>query len=219
MSRGKLILVEGLDRTGKSTQCAILCEKLGQLPNEVQLIKFPARETEIGQLINRYLVDKSFELPDQSIHLLFSANRWEMSNRIKSYLNEGRTVVLDRYVYSGVAYSMAKEVETMDLDWCLQPDKGLIKPDLTIFLTNDDSNADRGGFGEERYENVAFQEIVRGKFHEVFDRIDHSGIPDNGKLAIVNVTNQDIAQVTSKIMEHIEPLMREDLPLDGFPVF
>lgn len=75
MGRGKLILIEGLDRTGKTTQCNILYKKLQ--PN-CKLLKFPERSTRIGGLINEYLTDDSFQLSDQAIHLLFSANRWEI---------------------------------------------------------------------------------------------------------------------------------------------
>ena len=125
--RGKLILIEGLDRTGKSTQSVKLVEKLG--PN-ASLLKFPDRSTQIGALINQYLTQPNFNLPDQAIHLLFSANRWEAAEKIKALLLEGKHVVLDRYVYSGVAYSAAKGTPGMDLNWCLQPDLGLLKPCL-----------------------------------------------------------------------------------------
>lgn len=77
-SRGYLIAVEGCDRCGKSTQCfkmqAWLQEKLG---HPVEYWKFPDRTTPIGQLINGYLTG-NFELSDETIHLLFSANRWEL---------------------------------------------------------------------------------------------------------------------------------------------
>lgn len=48
------------------------------------------------------------DLSDEAIHLLFSANRWERANHIIKTLEAGTTLVIDRYCYSGVAYSAAK---------------------------------------------------------------------------------------------------------------
>lgn len=205
MTRGKLILLEGLDRTGKSTQAELLIKKLEA---NSSLIKFPERTTPIGKLINAYLTDKNFILPDQSIHLLFSANRWELMDQIKKSLNEGNNIVLDRYVFSGIAYSAAKNVNNMNLEWCLKPDIGLIKPDITIFLTNSASNESRDGFGEERYENVSFQNTVRGYFDEVFNKFYGKesakfDIPiesEDGTIFVrLDVTGKTIEEVSSKI--------------------
>ncbi|EGA82125.1 Cdc8p [Saccharomyces cerevisiae Lalvin QA23] len=165
MGRGKLILIEGLDRTGKTTQCNILYKKLQ--PN-CKLLKFPERSTRIGGLINEYLTDDSFQLSDQAIHLLFSANRWEIVDKIKKDLLEGKNIVMDRYVYSGVAYSAAKGTNGMDLDWCLQPDVGLLKPDLTLFLSTQDvdNNAEKSGFGERKIRNCQVSRKSEANFYE-----------------------------------------------------
>lgn len=74
--RGALIVLEGLDRSGKSSQCSRLVSYLeGQgLPSE--LWRFPDRTTSVGQMISAYLTNAS-QLDDHTIHLLFSANRWE----------------------------------------------------------------------------------------------------------------------------------------------
>ncbi|EWC75073.1 hypothetical protein C923_04260 [Plasmodium falciparum UGT5.1] len=62
------------------------------------------RETGIGQIISKYLKMEN-SMSNETIHLLFSANRWEHMNEIKSLLLKGIWVVCDRYAYSGVAYS------------------------------------------------------------------------------------------------------------------
>lgn len=48
------------------------------------------------------------ELSDEAIHLLFSANRWERANNIMKLLEAGTTLIVDRYCYSGVAFSASK---------------------------------------------------------------------------------------------------------------
>lgn len=200
MTRGRLILIEGLDRTGKTTQSNILLDKLK--PNAT-LIKFPDRSTEIGQLIDKYLTDRSFVLPDQAVHLLFSANRWEVAQSIRELLFAGKHVVLDRYVYSGIAYSAAKGVAGMDRNWCLQPDKGLLKPDLTIFLTNANvcENQSRQGFGDERYEVSEFQQEVKKQFYKVFEDLEKK----QNTLKLLNVAGKSIEQVANDIWDVVQP--------------
>ena len=68
------------------------------------------------------------------LHLLFSINRWEMKEDIINQLNSKTHLILDRYSYSGIAYSNAKGI---DIDWCMSPEKGLPKPDLVIYLKAD----------------------------------------------------------------------------------
>lgn len=55
-------------------------------------MNFPDRETEIGKSIDEYLKNKN-NLNDQSIHLLFSANRWEKEKFIRNTLNQGNNIV------------------------------------------------------------------------------------------------------------------------------
>lgn len=215
MGRGKLILIEGLDRTGKTTQCNILYKKLQ--PN-CKLLKFPERSTRIGGLINEYLTDDSFQLSDQAIHLLFSANRWEIVDKIKKDLLEGKNIVMDRYVYSGVAYSAAKGTNGMDLDWCLQPDVGLLKPDLTLFLSTQDvdNNAEKSGFGDERYETVKFQDKVKQTFMKLLDKEIRKG---DESITIVDVTNKGIQEVEALIWQIVEPVLSTHIDHDKFSFF
>ena len=70
--RGALIVFEGVDRCGKSTQTKMLAEAL---PN-AKLMRFPDRTTATGKIVDAYL--KIFELDDKAVHLLFSANGWRL---------------------------------------------------------------------------------------------------------------------------------------------
>lgn len=75
-SRGALIVLEGLDRSGKTSQSSRLISYLEGLSHSVESWRFPDRNTGVGQMISSYLTNKS-QLDDHAIHLLFSANRWE----------------------------------------------------------------------------------------------------------------------------------------------
>lgn len=81
---------------------------------------------------------------------------------ILNALAAGTTLVIDRYSYSGIAYTSAKLVPHLDMEWCRASESGLPAPDLLIFMTlPPEVAATRGGYGEERYEKAAFQKQVR----------------------------------------------------------
>lgn len=158
--RGLFCVFEGLDRSGKSTQSKRLAKHL-ESQGPVKWMCFPDRTTASGALIDLYL-RKHIELSDEEVHLLFSANRWEASQMIVDELNRGVSIVCDRYAFSGVAYSAAKD---LDFAWCQAPDRGLPTPDAVFFLHIDETvGASRSDFGDERYENASMQATVRQKF-------------------------------------------------------
>jgi len=133
------------------------------------MMRFPDRSTGIGSVINSYLTC-SQELDDRAIHLLFSANRWETEKQIQRSLAAGTNIIIDRYAYSGVAFSAAKP--GLSLDWCKQPDVGLPRPDLVVFMdVTEEVAKQRGGFGEERYEVAEFQRRVRQNYKQLKDEI------------------------------------------------
>ncbi len=128
--RGCFILLEGLDRSGKSTQAKILADSLRSAvgkPESVTVMKFPDRSGPIGSFIGSYLCGKR-ELDDTSCHLLFSAERWEMAEKIRKIIRSGNHIVCDRYAYSGVSFTKAKG--SRSLEWCKGTDRGLPKPDI-----------------------------------------------------------------------------------------
>ncbi|XP_040828340.1 thymidylate kinase isoform X1 [Ochotona curzoniae] len=163
--RGALIVLEGMDRSGKTTQSHRLVSALRTAGHRAELLRFPERSTEIGKLLSSYLEKKS-DMEDHSVHLLFSANRWERVPFIKEKLSQGVNLVVDRYAFSGVAFTSAKE--NFSLEWCKQPDVGLPKPDLVLFLQLQLAEAAaRGEFGLERYESRAFQEQALERFQQL----------------------------------------------------
>ncbi|XP_052291091.1 thymidylate kinase isoform X1 [Citrus sinensis] len=180
-SRGALVVLEGLDRCGKTSQCSRLLSYLEGLGHSVELWRFPDRTTSVGQMISAYLSNES-HLDDHTIHLLFSANRWEKSmtrepeclmryqdnkhtpfilgcrSMMEAKLKAGTTLIVDRYSYSGVAFSSAKGI---DIEWCKAPEIGLLAPDSVLYLDiPPEKAAERGGYGGERYEHLEFQRKV-----------------------------------------------------------
>lgn len=85
-SRGSLIVLEGLDRSGKTSQSTKLVTHLKSEGISVEAWRFPDRSTSVGQMISAYLANDT-QLDDRTIHLLFSANRWEKRLAISSCSN------------------------------------------------------------------------------------------------------------------------------------
>lgn len=192
--RGALIVLEGCDRSGKTTQSTKLVEALNKLNIPARKLSFPDRSTPIGSVINDYL-SRKIELPDRSVHLLFSANRWELESEIRKQIESGITLIVDRYSYSGVVFTSAKQC--IDFKWCCGTENGLPKPDLVLFLKlSCEEMAKRSGFGDERYENVEFQNNV-DKNYDKF--VSENFIQVNAAQDISMLTNKLLIQVLRTI--------------------
>ncbi|KAF8066834.1 thymidylate kinase-domain-containing protein [Lyophyllum atratum] len=198
--RGPFIVVEGLDRSGKSTQTALLLARLEAAGIPAKLLKFPDRTTAIGKMIDSYLKSES-DLDDRAIHLLFSANRWELASTIEHLLYTGSAVVCDRYAFSGIAFSASKG---LPYEWCRAPDIFLPAPDLTLFLdiTPEAAKA-RGGYGDERYEKEEMQRRVG----EVFRRIGHEIAGEGGSWVGIDA-GREKAVVSEEVWGLVEPLVQ-----------
>jgi len=80
------------------------------------------------------------------------------------HLEEGTTVICDRYAYSGVAFTASKG---LDLEWCKAPDRGLPRPDAVLYLDLAVEDAmKRGEFGNEIYEKEDIQRTVKSIYEK-----------------------------------------------------
>ncbi|GFR40521.1 hypothetical protein Agub_g1090 [Astrephomene gubernaculifera] len=191
MTRGALIVFEGGDRCGKTTQCSKLVEYLQSTGVDTQMWRFPNRSTSIGQSINAYLSEQA-HLDDAVVHMLFVANRLEQRTEMLRLLAAGTTLVLDRYSYSGVAYTAAKGVPGLTMEYCKSLEVLLPAADLVVHMAmTPEATAARGGYGQERYEKVEFQKKVMEAFESLRDErwavIDASGSIDDIHKQVVAV--------------------------------
>ncbi|CAG5159823.1 uncharacterized protein ALTATR162_LOCUS5681 [Alternaria atra] len=210
MARGKLIVFEGLDRAGKSTQCETLVEDLQNDGIKVRHMRFPDRTTPIGQMINSYLSGQS-EQDDHVIHLLFSANRWEAVPSIQADLEAGTTIIVDRYYYSGCVYSAAKQNPSMSLEWCRKPEVGLPRPDLCLFLDiSAEDAAKRGGYGTEKYEKKEMQDRVRELFETMMQKKEGE---DFVRIDAGESMKDVAAKIRQEVDRCIERVAKGQLPL------
>ncbi|KAJ8309764.1 hypothetical protein KUTeg_011629 [Tegillarca granosa] len=207
-NRGALIVFEGCDHSGKTTQCNKLISSMNEKGLSVKSMRFPDRTTTIGQMISSYL-GNTCEIEDHAVHLLFSANRWEMSEHEK-LLQSGTTLIVDRYAYSGVAFTSAKQ--GFDMQWCKQPDIGLPKPDAVIYLTLSPEAAEkRGTFGKERYEKKEFQQKVSENFEKLKE--DNWKVIDADKS--VDDLHTELCDIVCEVIDAAQDKPLEQLWVDN----
>ena len=130
VAKGKIIVIEGTDKAGKTTQSRMLQEAIKALGKICVVIDFPDYTTPIGLEIRAFL-DGRRDYSAETKHLLFSANRWEKKKEIESMVENGTVVVMNRYWQSNLIYGVSNG---MDESWLLKLDKGLPKEDMVLLL-------------------------------------------------------------------------------------
>ena len=201
MNKGLLIVFEGIDQSGKSTAAKRVRELLKEEGKQVIIQSFHDRTTKTGKLIDYYLNDKTSKLPQQTIHLLYSANRWEVIDKIKEHLENGITVICDRYSFSGLVYSIANG---LDKDWCLACDKGLPEPDVVIFfdLSLEEAQKRRRTLSVDRYENIEFQRKVKQFYDELRSELNWISVD-------ANVDQETLAKNITSIIQNLNSAIKK----------
>ena len=139
-----LIVIEGIDGSGKATQTKLLVEHLRREHYPVETLDFPQyRANFFGRLARRYL-DGEFGPPTAVnpylASTLYALDRWESSSIIRQWLETGHAVILDRYVESNLIHQAAKVAAAEQAEfsaWLLTMEYQVLhlpKPDLPIFL-------------------------------------------------------------------------------------
>lgn len=140
-----LVVIEGLDGAGKSTQVRMMKDYLERVCPRLEYIHFPRYDAPVyGGMIGKFLrggfgaIDK---VHPQLVALLFAEDRHGAAPQMRKVLESGGTVLLDRYVYSNIAYQCAKMPDEEGAEelrkWILDTEYGdfdLPRPDLNIFL-------------------------------------------------------------------------------------
>ncbi len=150
--RGKMIVVEGTDCSGKETQTSLLVQRLKKQGRKVERLSFPAYDTPTGKIVGGPYLGKQYicegYFPEGAANvdpkvaaLYYAADRKYNMTEIEKYLNKGYYVILDRYTTSNLAhqgskihdkderFNMYQWIDKLEY-WLLK----LPKPDKTIFL-------------------------------------------------------------------------------------
>ncbi len=145
MKKGKLIVIDGIDGSGKATQAALLHKRLKKAGVKVKTIDFPRYyHNFFGKLIGEYLsgIYGDFITTDPRVaSVLYAADRFESSKQIKAWLDKGFTVIADRYVSANQIHQGGKIEDPKKrkefikwLDLMEHKVFNIPRPDLVIYL-------------------------------------------------------------------------------------
>ena len=150
--RGKIIVIEGTDCSGKETQTSLLVQRLRKSGRKIEHMCFPNYDSPTGKIIGGAYLGKSFigeslfsegvdKVDPKVAALYYAADRRYNRQRILDLLDDGVDVILDKYVESNMGHQGAKvfdkeerlklydNLTTLEYEFLELP-----KPDLTIFL-------------------------------------------------------------------------------------
>lgn len=204
MQRGKFIVFEGIDGSGKSTQIKLLANYLREKGVSVYTT-FEPTDGPIGSVLHQCMTGR-IPADEKTIAALFVADRLDHLNNpvngILSKIEGGITVLSDRYYLSSYAYNGAH----VSLDWVMQANSmcaEILRPDINIYIDIDPQvslgRVSRRG-STERYEKLDNMERVRKKYFELFDRLGKEE-----KIAIVQ-SRREVQETAKKIREAADEL-------------
>lgn len=145
MQKGKLIVIDGIDGSGKATQVNLLKNRLKKEGYKVKSIDFPRYESNFfGKVIGEFLTGKYgdfVKMNSRAVSVLYAADRYESSTEIKKWLEDGFVVIIDRYasanqIHQGGKISNLKERREF-MKWLDKMEYSIFKipkPNLVIYL-------------------------------------------------------------------------------------
>lgn len=143
--QGRLIVIEGTDGSGKTTQTEALLRRLKQEDIDAESLRFPQYEKNLfGKLIRECLdgLHGDFMHLDPKVtSVLYACDRFETASRLNTWLQEGKVVILDRYVSSNQIHQGGKIKDESErnkfLEWlsAMEYDTlNVLKPDMVLYL-------------------------------------------------------------------------------------
>ena len=206
MKKGKLIVFEGIDGSGKSTHALLLKERLEKDGYAVFLTCEPS-EGEAGALLRRCLTGKA-DLPEQAIAGLFMTDRLDHilnpDRGLLSHIERGEIVLCDRYYFSSFAYNGLYA----PMDWVIEINRiarESLPPDLNVFLdisperflTRTESRS-----ATERYEKVEVLKKVRDNYLRAFAALSEE------KVAVVD-NERPLSEAAEEVYRAVKKVLEE----------
>lgn len=217
---GKLIVIEGLDGSGKSTQVNLLPEKLKALGIDSKLVSFPDYEDPSSTLVRMYLGGEFGDKPDSvnafAASLFYAVDRYASYKRHwGEYYQNGGMVISGRYVESNAYHQMAKLPEDKwesYLDWLYETEyekTGIPRPDLVIFLDMPNEVADK--LMMSRYKGDADKKDIHEKDKKYLETCRKAATYAAKKCGwkIINCAKGDEPRTVEDISDEITKLVIE----------
>lgn len=132
MTNGKIMVLEGIDKSGKTTQSKLLVDYISSTRSfKAVQMNFPNYNTFSGIEIHRHLKGQTLYNP-HALHVLFTLNRYEEKPAIERLLDEGSVIVMNRYYQSNIMYGLADGITNHE--WLESLDGEMPQANLIIIL-------------------------------------------------------------------------------------
>jgi dTMP kinase len=209
---GALIVVEGIDGAGSTTQSTMLIEWLVAVGIPAVATSEPSKGP-IGATIRDHLARRIELGGPEAEALAFAADRMgHVVSEIVPELERGTTVVTDRYYLSSLAY----QALGCDLAWLRGINRFALRPDLTVFLTVPaDVGMDRLS-GRETRERFEEDRRELGRIAEMYDAAIELLAGDGEVVHIVDGTRSP-AQIHAEILALATPVLERRYPGVALP--
>ena len=209
MKKNFFIAFEGLDGSGKSTQVKVLAEKLKGRGLKIYTTAEPTT-SRIGQIIKDIFKHK-MEADHRTIAALYAADRLDhLTNKtdgILKKIEEGYTVITDRYYFSSYAYHGTH----MDINWVINANSlsaDLLRPDLNIYIDISPEESmkrlNKGRAAIELYESIENLKKVKEKYFEAFELL--RGME---KISVID-GNRSEKEISNDIWKEVSKLVGSD---------
>jgi dTMP kinase len=221
MGKGKLIVIEGGDASGKSTQLKLLVSKLESEGKDVVNMQFPKHDLSFGKVVDAYLRgeygDKNL-IPPEFIAMLYMTDFYESKNEINRLLDEGKTIVLSRFFTSTLTYqtALAKDSDKDSVrNWIGTVCSRLPQPDLVLVLyvpaiiaqkfldnTNRAENYKQGAKKDQHENDFEFQKKYMFEFDKAIEKFNWTKID-----CVENNTLKNIESIHSIVWSEVKKIL------------
>lgn len=201
---GKLIVIEGIDGSGKTTQAKELVKKLNKSGYNASWTKEPTDQI-IGQFIREKILSGNMEINPLALQYLFNADRVMHMEKIEKFLQKGMIIVMDRYFWSSVAYALSDMNGVKD--WYLTAFSVLsfyhqfILPNTTFYLDITEEKAleriKQSGKHGEIYDNDEKLPKIQANYQQLLKEFPNEFTIIDGAQTQEEVTNELYNSVVS----------------------
>lgn len=197
--KGKFIVFEGIDGSGKSTQIKFLKNYLTERGVTCHITAEPT-DSPFGSLIHQCMTGR-IETDERTIAAMFAADRldhlYNKRDGLLDKIESGITVISDRYYLSSYAYQCAQ----LPMDWVLELNRlsaEALKPDVNIFIDIEPERSlarlkNRPAL--ERYEKLETMKKIRSSYFDIFSKLKEERVEIVRSDEDVNVTRENIRKI------------------------
>jgi dTMP kinase len=229
---GRLIAIEGIDGSGKRTQLDLLANVLSASGNRVYSTAFPQYDSWFGKMVGQFLNGELGALEAVDPHftaLLYAGDRFEAKPRLEAALNEGKIVLVDRYIGSNLAHQTARAAPEKRAEfrkWIEHLEYGIYdlpREDLILYLRVPPSEAQKLVVQKaaRSYTN-AKRDLQEASLHHLQDAAGmYDLLARNAPWVTVECFDaqrgalREVREIAQEVLAAVEPLLRAPVARDS----